>query len=114
MQLSHFGMSLKNYITVKNCTHTQKPFPIPHYCGIGDLSGFALAIQISLLQDVILQHDDATPHDAHWTQELMQSYSGELVVYPPYSVKCQASSCVRWLQGRVNQRFPVDEDRDGL
>jgi len=65
----------------------KQPFPFPYYCGIGDLPGFALAIQISLLQDVILQHDDATPHTAHWTQELMQSYFGQLVDYPPYLIK---------------------------
>jgi len=85
-------MSLKNYITVKNKAHAfppihKLPFPFHHYCGIGDLPGFALAIHIILLQDVILQHDDGTPHSAHWTQELMQSYFGELVDHPTYLIK---------------------------
>jgi hypothetical protein len=65
----------------------KQPFPVPPHCGIVDLPGFALATQISLLQDVILQHDDTITHNAHWTQELMQSYFGKLVDYPPYSIK---------------------------
>jgi hypothetical protein len=78
MRLSHFGMSLKNYITVKNKAHAFAPIHKNYFhfliiVEFGDLPGFAVAIQISMLQDVILQHDDATPHIAHWTQELMQS-----------------------------------------
>jgi len=81
MHLSHFGMRLKNYITVKKKALAfppiqKQPFPFPPYCGIGDLPGFALATQISLLQDVSLQHDHAITQNAHWTQELRQSYFG--------------------------------------
>ena len=55
--MSHFGMSLKHSFTVKNKSHAfapihKQPFPVPHYCGTGDLPDCA----------------SATPHSAHWTQ----------------------------------------------
>jgi hypothetical protein len=38
-----------------------------------------------LSQGTILQHDNATPHSAHQTQELLQLFHWELLDCPPYS-----------------------------
>lgn len=65
-------------------TNDEKPFPLPSYCGFGDVTIIASAAQSNdRPSSAILQHDKATPHNARRTRDIAVPHWGT-VDHTPY------------------------------